>query len=47
LERNGSKIVRKNLLSDKVYKKQKSDLVRRSLIRHDSEKLAKVIYNLI
>lgn len=38
-----------NLLSHKVYRPKKSDALGnlRSLIRHDSDKLAKVIYNLV
>lgn len=41
------KVVRENIVSNKVYKKQKSDLLARSLIRHDSDKLAKAITSLI
>lgn len=41
------KVVRKHLISDKVYKKQKSDKLVRSLIRHDSEKLAKAVVDLL
>jgi len=41
------KIVRRNLISSKTYKKPKSDKLVRSLIRHDSEKLAKAVLDLI
>lgn len=39
----GIKIVRADLLSDKIYRKPTSDVLKRSLVRHDSAKLAKVI----
>jgi len=39
-----SKIVKKSLISKKVYIKPQSDALIRSLIRHDSDKLAKAIY---
>jgi uncharacterized cofD-like protein len=41
------KIIRKNIISNKVYEKAKSDKLRRSLIRHDADKLAKAIISLI
>ncbi|MFC1625162.1 uridine diphosphate-N-acetylglucosamine-binding protein YvcK [Patescibacteria group bacterium] len=44
---NGYKVIRRNFISSKVYKKPISDKLKRSLIRHDSDKLAKVIYSLI
>lgn len=42
-----SKIVRVSLISNKVYEKPKSDKLKRSLIRHDSTKLAKAIVSLL
>jgi len=39
----GITIIRKSLVSDKVYNKPTSDVLNRSLIRHDSIKLARVI----
>ncbi len=42
-----TKIVRRSLISDKVYEKPKSDKLERSLIRHDSDKLAKVVVDLL
>ncbi len=41
------KIVRKDLIKDVVIKKAQSDELRRSIIRHDSTKLAQSIINLI
>lgn len=41
------KVVRKSLVSGKVYSKPKSDKLVRSLIRHDSKKLAKAILDLL
>lgn len=43
----GIKIVRADLLSDKIYRKSASDVLKRSLVRHDSAKLAKVIYGFL
>ncbi|MCX6705849.1 MAG: YvcK family protein [Candidatus Woesebacteria bacterium] len=42
-----TKIIRKSLISNKVYEKPKSDKIERSLIRHDSDKLAKVVVDLL
>lgn len=42
-----TKIVRKSLISSKVYEKSKGDILERSLIRHDSDKLAKVVVELL
>jgi len=44
---NGVNIVEKDLISDEVYSKPKSDVVVRSLIRHDSDKLAKALVGLL
>lgn len=40
------KVIRADLLSNKETKKISGDILKRSLIRHDSDKLAKVIVNL-
>ncbi|MBN1915457.1 YvcK family protein [Candidatus Dojkabacteria bacterium] len=42
-----SKIIRKDLLSSYLVERQENDRVRRSLIRHDSHKLAKAIYEIM
>jgi len=44
---NGVKVIRANLISKKVYEKPESDKLMRSLIRHDPDKLASKIVNLI
>ncbi|MBI4153670.1 YvcK family protein [Candidatus Woesebacteria bacterium] len=41
------KVIRKVLSSDTIYEKPKSDRLKRSLIRHDSEKLARAIISLL
>lgn len=41
------KIVRTDLLSDKTPKKEKGDVLRRSMIRHDSDKLRDAILKLL
>jgi uncharacterized cofD-like protein len=41
------KVIRKNLVSKEVFEKDKSDKLQRSFIRHDSDKLAKVIVSLL
>ena len=41
------KVIRTDLLAGAGYKRQASDSVKRSLIRHDSDKLAKHIYKLV
>jgi len=43
----GVKIVRRSLVSEKIYEKPKSDKLKRSLVRHDPTKLAKVIISLV
>jgi 2-phospho-L-lactate transferase/gluconeogenesis factor (CofD/UPF0052 family) len=41
------RVLRKKLISTLIYpKKDKSDQLKRSLIRHDPEKLAKVIFDI-
>lgn len=47
VEFKAKKIIRKNFVSSRVYKKSKGDQLTRSLIRHDSDKLAKTIANLV
>lgn len=44
---DGIKIIRRNFVSRKHYQKPKSDPLTRSLIRHDSDKLAKAIVSLL
>lgn len=41
------KIIRANLVSDKIYERQKGDILLRSLIRHDPDKLAKALVSLL
>lgn len=41
------KVKRGNFISQKIYSKPKSDKIRRSLIRHNSQKLAKAIISLL
>lgn len=43
----GSKVVRKDLLSDETFRPAKSDLVKRSLIRHHPQKLAEAVLEII
>lgn len=41
------KVVRKNVVSSKFYEKGKSDRLARSFIRHDSDKLAKAVVDIL
>jgi uncharacterized cofD-like protein len=41
------KVIKKDLISSKIYKPNKNDKLTRSLIRHDSDKLASAIYELV
>lgn len=41
------KVVRKDFVSSDIYKIHKADVLRRSLIRHDSDKLAKAVVGLL
>lgn len=41
-----TKFIGHNLLSDKIFKQQKGDKIKRTLIRHDISKIAKIIYKL-
>ncbi len=43
----GLKVVRKNFVANEIFQKAKGDKLKRSLIRHDPEKLAKAIISLI
>lgn len=40
-------VIRDNLTSDEIYQKPKSDKLVRSLVRHDSDKLAKAVVELL
>ena len=42
-----TKFVGANFLSAKIYKQKRNDRIKRTLIRHDSDKIAKVIYKII
>ena len=42
-----TKIIRKSVISNVIYQKAKSDKLERSLIRHDSDKLAKAVIELL
>ena len=46
-EGSGLKVVRGDFVSGAVYKQKESDKVKRSLIRHDSKKLAKALVELL
>lgn len=41
------KVIRADLVSNKIYEKQKGDVLARSLIRHDPDKLAKALVSLL
>ena len=43
----GPKIIRADLLAKTIYQKAKGDKLQRSMIRHDTQKLAKAIMNLL
>ena len=47
LNDNHLKVIRKNFVATEVYKNQNGDKLKRSLIRHDSEKLAKAVVDLL
>lgn len=44
---HGFQVVRKNLVADTIFEKDKADKLHRSLLRHDSDKLARLIVALI
>jgi uncharacterized cofD-like protein len=46
-KKDGKVFVGKNLLSREIHKQEKSDLLKRTLIRHDSDKLAREIMRLL
>lgn len=45
--RKDIKVVRRRLVSGKVYEKAKSDKLKRSLVRHDSKKVARALISLL
>jgi uncharacterized cofD-like protein len=47
LNNSGVKVVRRSLVSNKIFEKEKGDKLTRSLIRHDPKKLARVIMTLL
>lgn len=47
LNLTGYKVVRANLIGNKEIKKDKGDNLKRSLIRHDSARLGKILYQII
>lgn len=46
-KKDGKVFIGKNLLSREIHKQEKSDLLKRTLIRHDSDKLAKTIMEIL
>jgi 2-phospho-L-lactate transferase/gluconeogenesis factor (CofD/UPF0052 family) len=42
----GVKVVKRSLVSNKIYEKPKGDKLKRSFIRHDKDKLAKALISL-
>ncbi len=47
VEKTGAAVIAEAVVSDEVHKKAKGDVLHRSLIRHDTEKTAEIIWNLI
>ena len=47
VEMAGCEVVRRDFLAMEAIKKVSGDVVRRSLMRHDSDKLAEAIINLL
>ncbi len=47
IKSQGAEVVLANLISDIKYKKQASDKLKRSLIRHDSAQMTKVIWDIL
>ena len=47
LQNSGTKVIRRSLVSNKIFEKARGDKLTRSLIRHDSKKLARVIMSLL
>lgn len=42
-----AKVIRANLVDQKIYKKNPADKINRSLIRHDPQKLGKILFEII
>ena len=47
IKKTGAKVIAEAVISNHVHKKQNGDALKRSLIRHDAEKTAEIIWNLI
>ncbi len=47
IEKMGTKVVKADLLSSNVFQKSSADVLQRSFLRHDSDKLAKLIWGLL
>jgi len=47
IERLGTKVIAANLLSNGTFAKSKADILQRSFLRHDANKTAKIIWELI
>ncbi len=47
VDKNKYSVVRTNLIKDVIIEKSKSDLLKRSIIRHDSDRLAKALMEII
>ena len=46
LDKNGYKILETDLVDNKKIEKSRSDILYRSILRHDSEKVAEVLINI-
>ncbi len=47
IKRSGAAVIAQSIVSNHIHKKAKGDMLKRSMIRHDAEKTAEVIWNLI
>ena len=47
IKKLGMEVIAKPVISNHIHKKAKGDVLQRSLIRHDAEKTAEIIWNLI
>lgn len=47
IKKTGAKVIAYSVISDHVHKKEKGDVLTRSIIRHDAEKTAEIIWHLI
>ncbi len=47
VKKSGTKVIAQAVISNHVHKKAKGDALTRSLVRHDAEKIAEIIWNLI